>query len=58
MRESGQTSASATGRLSYRSPEIQRIGSIAEITAASGGAGHDSFFGYSENESPPSFPHS
>jgi hypothetical protein len=45
-----------TSRMRYDTPKIERIGSYAEITAASGGSGNDSFYGYAEGERNPSYP--
>jgi hypothetical protein len=57
MSEHSQPVAPRTARLRYRTPEIAPLGSIADITAATGGPGTDSFFGYAETGSvniPPS----
>ena len=55
MSEHAQDDASESSRLTYRSPEVERIGSIADITAASGGSGTDSVYGYPEDQQPPNF---
>jgi hypothetical protein len=53
MSDYRQDAASQTSRLRYQSPQIELIGSIAAITAASTGSGADSVPGYCETVTVP-----
>lgn len=57
MSDLGKGTRPPTTRLRYHAPEIERIGSIAEITAASSTynpAGADNAHGYAESSNSPS----